>query len=79
MMRFIDILGLGLSILGAHSVLRYFRYLLPRNLISLVLLRLNETEAILDSAEAIGAILSASEYRISFAMYEGRVCGHWSS
>jgi hypothetical protein len=64
-----DILGLTLSFLGVLSISLYFRFLLARNVIPLISLRLNEVEALLDSAEAAGAILNASDSRITFQMY----------
>jgi hypothetical protein len=65
-----DILGLTLSFLGVLSIILYSRFLLARNVIPLISLRLNEVEALLNSAEAVGAIPSASESRITFQMYE---------
>jgi hypothetical protein len=73
-MQIIDIVGFGLSVLGAYSAFLYLRYLLPRNFITLVARLLNEMETLLNSAEAVGAIPSASEYRMSFEMYDGRIC-----
>jgi hypothetical protein len=70
-MRFVDILGFVLSALGAYSGLLYLRFLLPRNMIPIVSLLLNETSTLLNNAEALGAIQSGSEYRMSFEMYEG--------
>lgn len=57
------------SIVGASSVIFYFRFLLPKNIVPSVWTRLRETEALLDNAEAVSAISSASEYRINFLMY----------
>jgi len=62
----IDIIGFGLAVLGAYSAFRYLRYSLPRNFITLAARLLNEMETLLNSAEAVGAIPSASEYRMSF-------------
>ena len=66
-MKFTDLLGFILSILGAYSLVLYLRFLLPRNLIPLVSARLDEVEAILDRAVA-EALPNANEYRIDVAM-----------
>jgi len=67
-MRFTDTLGLSLSVLGAYGLVWNSRFLLPRHLIPLVSARLDETEAILDHAEA-HALPTANEYRMDVAMY----------
>jgi len=74
-----DKLGLVLSFVGVLTIIVYFRFLLARNVIPLISLRLNEVEALLNSAEAVGAIPNASESRFSFQMYEKGVCSDSSS
>jgi len=49
--------------LGIYGLILPFRYLLPRNTIPLLSLLLNKTTQRLDSAEAVGAVPSQSEFR----------------
>ena len=67
-MKFTDTLGLILSVLGVYSLVLYLRFLLPRNAIFLVSARLDETQAILDRAEADNALPTANEFRTDVAM-----------
>jgi hypothetical protein len=62
-MRFLDVFSFCLSLLGIYGLILPLRYLLPRNIIPLLSLLLNETTQLLDSAEAIGAIPSQNECR----------------
>ena len=79
-MHFFDVLSFGLSVLGIHSFLHYLRFLLPRNIIPLVSLRFDEAEALLNSAEAAGAIRNSSESRMTFEMCEKAVrSDSWST
>jgi len=71
-MKFADTLGLSLSVLGASGLVWKSRFLLPRHLIPLVSARLDETEAILDHAEAHG-LPTANEYRIDVAILRNQL------
>jgi len=68
-MDYIELLGFILSVLGAYSLVRNLRFLLPCNVIPLVSARLDKTVRILARAEADDALPNANEYRISLAMY----------
>jgi hypothetical protein len=67
-MRFIDIFGLILSLLGLYSIVYSLRLLLPRNIVPLVSTSHNEAMALLENAEAIN-IPNTSDYRVDLAMY----------
>ena len=62
-MQFLDVFSFCLSLLGVYGLIFPFRYLLPRNIIPLLSLLLNETMHLLDSAEAVGAVPSQSGFR----------------
>ena len=62
-MHFLDVFSFCLSLLGIYGLILPFRYLLPRNIIPLLSLLLDETTQLLDSAEAIGAVPLQSECR----------------
>lgn len=68
-MQITDTLGFILSVLGTYSLVLYFRFLLPCNVIPLVSTRLDEIEAILNRAEANDALPTTNGYRFSVAMY----------
>lgn len=68
-MDYIGLLGFILSVLGAYSLVRNLRFLLPCNVIPLVSARLDEIVWILARAEADDALPNANEYRINVAMY----------
>ena len=67
-MRFIDVLGLCLSILGIYGLILYLRYLLPHYVVPLLSALLNETQQLLDRAEALNAIPLESEYRTKLGL-----------
>jgi len=69
-MHFIDIFTLTLSILGVHDLIFYLRFLLPRNVIHRVAEHLKEAQQALHRAQSIGAILHASEYGATLAIFE---------
>ncbi|KAI9510489.1 hypothetical protein F5148DRAFT_1178845, partial [Russula earlei] len=62
-MRFIDILSLCLSLLGTYGLMRYLRFLLPRNITPSLSVLANETQQLLHRAEGVGAIPQGSKYR----------------
>ena len=62
-MQPLDVFSFCLSLLGIYGLIHPFRHLLPRNIIPLLSLLLNETTQLLDSAEVIGAVPSQSECR----------------
>jgi len=67
-MRFIDVLGLCLSVLGIYGLILYLRYLLPYYVVPLLSALLNETQQLLDRAEALSAIPLESEYRTQLGL-----------
>jgi len=67
-MRFIDIFGLILSLLGLYSIVYSLRLLLPRNIVPLVSTSHNEAMALLENAEAIN-IPNTSGYRVDLAIF----------
>ena len=69
-MRFIDILSFCLSILGVYGLVLYLRYLLPHYVIQLLSALLNETQQLLDRAEALHAIPLESELRSQLDLCE---------
>lgn len=75
----VDTVGSIFSVVGACSVVFYCRFILPRNVVPFVLAQLRETEALLDNAGAIGAISSASGYRVTFLMYVSKCIYHHTS
>ena len=69
-MRFVDILGFCLSILGVYGLVLYLRYLLPHYVIPLLYDLLNETRQLLGRAEALNAIPLESELKTQLDLCE---------
>jgi len=67
-MSFIDTLNFCLSLFGLYSLVLYLRYLLPCCKIPPLSTFLNETQQLLDHAEAIGAIPPDSEDRAHLSL-----------
>ena len=68
MMQFVDVFSLILSFLGLYGIVFALRLFLPRNVVPLVSISLNEAMARLESAEATN-IPNVSDYRVELAMY----------
>jgi len=59
----VNVLNLCFSLLRIRSIVLFSRSLLPRYIISSLFALLNETQQLLERAEAIGAIPPESDYR----------------
>jgi hypothetical protein len=69
--RFIDTLGSCLSTFGiVYGLICSFYSLLPHNVAPLLSTLLDETQQLLDRAEAFGAVPQESEYKTQLDLYE---------
>ena len=75
-MSFIDTLNFCLSLFGFYSLVLYLRYLLPCHKIPPLSTFLDETQQLLDRAEAIGAISQGSENSAHLHLYGIRSVRH---
>ena len=69
-MLVLDALSLSLSVLGIYGLVFSLRYLIPCYILPLLSARLNETQQLLNHAEAISAIPPESEHRTHLDLYE---------
>jgi len=77
--RIISIFSISLSLLGVYGRVLHIRCLLPRHIIQSLSALLDETQHLLDRAEAIGAIPPESVHRTQLYWYDFFfLCIWWS-
>jgi len=62
-MGLLDVIQLSLVVLGAYRLVVLLRYVLPRDVVPHVSTAMNETQTLLDKAEAVNAIPKDNEHK----------------
>ncbi|KAH9955037.1 hypothetical protein BC827DRAFT_912279 [Russula dissimulans] len=68
-MGLLDVIQLSLVVLGAYRLVVLLRYVLPRDVVPHVSTAMNETQSLLDKAEAVNAIPKDNEHKKDLTMY----------